>query len=231
MHTFKPLTGISPIAAAAIALTLGASSAKAQSTLFDNINGTLNNTTAGWAYTGGFTAMSFSTDSHAYNTVDISMEMTLAGLGTHNGTVNVSLYSDSSSNPGAYITTLGTVSESTLPLFNNSSLVDFGPVNASLLANSRYWVYITGGTQNGGSIGLTHGGVGAVSPGTGSAGEFVLFGTQFRTTDPTYTPIMKVVTSNRNQTVTTPEPGSMALLSGMLLAGGSVIRRRKARKA
>jgi hypothetical protein len=216
------ISGIVCLAASAASLAFIASSASAQTTLFDNTSNPKNNAIGvGDNQPAGF---SITTDANTYHLTDVQIYGVSWGT---TSSLTLSLYSDDASRPGSVITTLGTVSMAGFPIYPYQ-LMDYqvsGTVN--LAANSRYWLMLDGATDNKFEIAMTNN-----FSGIGVAGQLEFYGNRLRTLQQAGAVFSAKVTATQyTAPVTTPEPGSMALLSGMVLVGGSVIRRRKARKA
>jgi hypothetical protein len=78
--------------------------------------------------------------SKAQQLTDVNLDLSRANLGS-TGSLTVSLFSDSASNPGSFLANLGTISDSQLD--NTLKMVDlsgFGTIY--LAANDRYWIQV-----------------------------------------------------------------------------------------
>ena len=206
--------------------------ANAQTTVFDSTNG-FSSSSSGpiiGMYQPGY-GQSFSTGATGSTLTTVTLGL-YRGDQT-GGTVHVLLYSDSSTRPGTQLDTIGSFSEASLT--NTPTLYDFSPASTvTLAAHTRYWVMLSGGTTQ---VNGHYGALQAYSPdasGVDVSQEFhevtfggsahVLSNSAFNNTG-----VMKVTVSPFDPV--TPEPGSVALLSGLLVSGGVFVRKRRKLRA
>lgn len=146
---------------------------------------------------------SFSTGALGFNLADV--QLLLSGSSS-SGSLSLSLYSDSSTSPGALLLSIGTLSDNGLP--STLLAVDF-PLGSSyaLAANTRYWLVLdsTNGSTAVWSWSLDQSAVGV-------AGEYFGHGTSvFPNTEGPYQ--MRL-----SDTSAVPEPTTMILLGSGLIS-------------
>jgi len=124
----------------------------------------------------------------------------LSGNGNFGGTLNVGLYANQSTTPGALIAALGTLSDSLL----SSSLATYDialTANPLLAAGTRYWIGLSGITS-------THWSFSDDLTGPGVTGEF--FSNQSGTFSNDNGPYQMRITADLASAI--PEPGSFVLV-------------------
>jgi hypothetical protein len=214
-------------AAIPAALSLFGVAANAQTTVFDSTNG-FNS-----SLTGPIIAMYEPGYGQSFSTGATESTLTSVTLGLYRGnqtgsSINVLLFSDSGTKPGTLLDTVGSISEALLT--TTPTLYKFAPGSTvTLAANTRYWVMLTGGTtQHNGNYGALQ----ADNPdltGLESSQEYQEVTSRghlvvFKNTTLGMAPVMKISVDPFDPV--TPEPGSVALLAGLAVSGGAVLRRR-----
>lgn len=134
------------------------------------------------------------------------VQLVLTGENTSSGAVQVGLYADNSTAPGALITSLGTISDSLLS--GTPSIYDLAlTVSPEVAAATRYWIGLSGTTTAGWSWTNDF-------SGTSVSSEFSsnFYGT-FSDIDGPYQ--MSIATSTTN--IVAPEPASALLLAAGVL--------------
>jgi hypothetical protein len=196
-------------------------------TLFDNIGADyINNggvdqidTTLGI----GPLADSFSTGGSSVLLTDLKLLLVVEGTPNPNATVTITLNSDNATAPGAVLTTIGTISDSSIPVGPPGAVFDFPVASFALAANTRYWIQLS--TNDGSSAFWTWS---LDTSGTGVANEFFFNqlggGVAFPNSDGPY---LMQVNGFENAI---PEPSSVALL-GVGIGGIVVLNRLRKRLA
>ncbi|HTW67952.1 MAG TPA: choice-of-anchor R domain-containing protein [Bryobacteraceae bacterium] len=118
----------------------------------------------------GALAASFSTGASAFSFNDLMISLSDPEI-SDGGSVDVTLYSDTSTTPGSLLDTLGIILDSSLTTTNSSvDLSGFGTI--SLASDTRYWIELTAaGTSSAAWQYAT-----PASGGLGTAGEFYYYG-------------------------------------------------------
>ena len=210
------------------ALFLFGVAANAQTTVFDSTNGFSSSSS------GPIIGMFQPAFGESFSTGATVSTLTTVTLGLYRGdqtggTVHVLLYSDSGTAPGTQLDTIGSFSEAALT--NTPTLYDFSPISTvTLAANTRYLVMLSGGTTQ---VSGHYGALQAYS--TDASGvdvsqefhEITFGGTAHILSNSAFgnTGVMRVTVSPFDPV--TPEPGSVALLAGLAVSGGAVLRRRR----
>jgi hypothetical protein len=115
----------------------------------------------------GLSGQLFDSFTSSANTTEIiGLNLVLTGDGTSSGAVQVGLYADSSTQPGAFIVSLGTLSDNALfgglsPTVYGVDLTASGYPN--LAPNTRYWIGLSGTTAASWSWSLDSSGVGVAN--------------------------------------------------------------------
>jgi len=131
---------------------------------------------------------------------------------TSSGILDIGLYSDSSTSPGALVTTLGTVADSSLT--TSLTIHDVAlTANPLLQPDTRYWIGLSGVTTAGWSWTSS-------TSGTGVSGEFFANGGGVLSNS--HGPYQMEVQAQ----TTVPEPSGVLLLSTALVAVATLLRRR-----
>jgi hypothetical protein len=193
----------------AFSACLFAAPANAAAVNFNNIGGVTAGTDP--VATVGPLADSFSTAEYGTTLNEVSVRL-LAGTPSDGGSIRVQLLANSSNNPGAMLTTIGTLSDSSL----SSSLANYTLTLAtpySLAANTRYWIELV----SAGSSAEWAWSYDQSGPGVANQYLSNTFGTFANSGSAPYQ--MQVVTA-------APEPAGLASIGIALVGVAAVIRRR-----
>jgi len=166
---------------------------------------------------------SFSTGGSVTLLTDVKVSLVVQGNPT--GSITITLNSDSSTSPGAVLTAIGTLNDTSIPL--SPTVFDFPVSSFSLAANTRYWIQI-GSTDGSSAFWVWSSDV----SGPGVMNEF--YANQAGVlgngdgTDPSIGPYQMQVTGSVSNVI--PEPSS-AMLLGAGIGGIVVLSRYRKRPA
>jgi hypothetical protein len=200
---------------AALALLLGGvGRARAGSIiLYNNLPPAATNNRADAVFTFGPLADSFSTGGSAVNLSDVKL---LLVTGTPTGSITVTLRSDSSTSPGAVLTTIGTLNDTSLT--PTLTVFDF-PTSYSLAANTRYWIEVSSSNSSDAFWGSAFD-----ASGVGVANEhFSNVNGQFPSSEGPY----QMELTAQTPATPAPEPSTLTLLGIGSLGLLGYVRRRK----
>ena len=99
-------------------------------------------------------ADSFSTGSSSVQLTDLKLLLMVVGTPNPNAVVTITLNSDSATTPGAVLTTIGSISDSSLPVGPPGAVFDFPVSSFSLAANTRYWIELSTNDGSSALLGL-----------------------------------------------------------------------------
>ncbi len=169
-------------------------------------------------------ADSFSTGTSSFTMNEVALS--LVSMGNTNGSITVSLLSDSAGSPGSLLTTIGTLGDPNNLVVTTYDFSSFTPV--LLAANTRYWIELTSNIQDPNNLNGQYWTFSNDLSGPGVANEFNLSTTGTVQANAVNSPYQMGVFGMASNVI--PEPTSVVLLGiGLVaIAGCGRFRNRRA---